>query len=82
MKADTTTAGAFTVAGGTTKDVGSIAARAATHAVGNAAVKRGIGRRNASATSGVVKQSVPTATTEGPGHIGSARSSSTVGAEG
>ena len=71
-----------TIASGATEDAGSTAAHVVTHAVENAAGKCGFGGRNASATSGVVKQSVPTATTEGPGHIGSARSSSTIGAEG
>ena len=75
-------ADASTVASGATEDAGSTVAHAVTHAVENAAGKRSIGGRNTSAMSGVMKQSVPTATTEGPGHIRSARSSSTVGAEG
>jgi hypothetical protein len=64
MKTDSTTAGTFTIVGGTIEDAVSTTARTATHAVENTGVKRGIDRRNASATSGVIKKSTPTATTE------------------
>ena len=79
MKTDTVMTRAPTVEGGTTKGAGSTAARVATHVVAIAAVKHDTSTRNTSITSGVMKR---TATTEELGHIGSARSSSTAGAEG
>ena len=82
MKTDTVTTGTSTIRSGLTEDTGSAAAHAATHAVENTAVKHSIGRRNASATSGVTKKSAPTTTTEESGHIGNARSSNTAGARG
>jgi hypothetical protein len=78
-KTDTVTTGTTIVAGETTEDVGSTAARVATHPLGIAAVKHIINKRDASITSGFMKR---TATTEELGRIGSARSSITARAEG
>jgi len=82
MKSDTVKTGASTIMSGSTEDVGSTTAHAATHTVEGAAGKRGIDRRNASVMSGGTMKGAPATTTEESGSTRSAHSSSTTGARG